>query len=187
MRFLQGRAAAAAAPSAALASRRRSGSGSVHSAAAAISSSIGSTTLTSRPQRASGVRARSSPENRQQQQSQPPALGSLDALEIAVPSEQRPVNELAQLKGALLYSWACLPQAEYVKRLAGLFGFFFLLVGCPISYVTFDPLADPAEFALSAAVGSLAVVVIACLRIWGERTGAGGLLRLVEALLLFRV
>jgi hypothetical protein len=46
------------------------------------------------------VAARSS-RREQQQQTQT----ALQELEIAVPKEQRPVNELAQLKEAWLYSW----------------------------------------------------------------------------------
>jgi hypothetical protein len=35
-----------------------------------------------------------------------PAMGGLDpTLEVAVPKEQRPVNELKQLKEGQLYSW----------------------------------------------------------------------------------
>ncbi|KIZ07014.1 Uncharacterized protein ycf36 [Monoraphidium neglectum] len=110
---------------------------------------------------ASVVAARSS-RREQQQQTQT----ALQELEIAVPKEQRPVNELAQLKEAWLYSWATLEQGDYIKKLATLFGFFFAVVGGPISYVTFDPAKDPAEFVLSAAVGSLVVVSIACIRIY---------------------
>jgi hypothetical protein len=36
---------------------------------------------------------------------QPTAVDSLEDLEIAVPTEQRPVNELAALQQAFLYSW----------------------------------------------------------------------------------
>ena len=47
--------------------------------------------------------------------------GGLDpALEVAVPPEQRPVNELANLRGAPLYSWVSIPGRALVlgtKRL----------------------------------------------------------------------
>jgi hypothetical protein len=36
---------------------------------------------------------------------QPTAVDSLEDLEIAVPADQRPVNELASLKEAFLYNW----------------------------------------------------------------------------------
>ena len=34
-------------------------------------------------------------------------VGFLDALEVAVPRDQRPANELQQLKEDMLYSWVC--------------------------------------------------------------------------------
>ncbi len=71
---------------------------------------------------------------------------ALEQLEMAVPSDQRPCNELKQLKGAWLYSWATLPRDEYVKRLALLFAFFVTTIGGPISYVTFDPFKDVSLF-----------------------------------------
>lgn len=113
---------------------------------------------------AGGMRAtRASATPRDQQQQAPIAL---EQLEIAVPSDQRPCNELAQLKRAWMFSWATLDQTEYIKRLATLFAFFAITIGGPISYVTFDPLRDPAEFILATVVGSLVVVAAACVRIF---------------------
>jgi hypothetical protein len=91
----------------------------------------------------------------------------LEQQEVAVPADQRPVNELAALKQAWLYSWvmtdaaahmyllinesvllylnylviilqAVLPLDQYIKRLAILFTIFFTLIGAPISDQTFD-------------------------------------------------
>ncbi|KAJ9531143.1 hypothetical protein QJQ45_000856 [Haematococcus lacustris] len=118
------------------------------------------------------------------------AMGTDDplrALEVAVPQDQRPANELKQLKEAQLYSWATLPEAAYLQRLALIFLFFFAFVGGPISYQTFDPLAQPLLWGLSATVGSLVIVAIAVVRIYlgwsyvgdrlmsaaGEAAGAG--------------
>jgi len=53
-----------------------------------------------------------------------------------------------------------------VARLGAIFAFFFAFVGGPISYQTFDPLAQPLEWALSAAVGSGFVVAVVVLRIY---------------------
>ncbi|KAJ9531431.1 hypothetical protein V8C86DRAFT_2471765 [Haematococcus lacustris] len=97
------------------------------------------------------------------------AMGTDDplrALEVAVPQDQRPANELKQLKEAQLYSWATLPEAAYLQRLALIFLFFFAFVGGPISYQTFDPLAQPLLWGLSATVGSLVIVAIAVVRIY---------------------
>lgn len=86
--------------------------------------------------------------------------------ERAVPKDQRPVNELANLKKALLYSWATLPTPEYTTKLVSVFAFFFALVGSPIAYQTFDPTAQTAEFVLSAMTGSLLVVAVVVLRLY---------------------
>jgi hypothetical protein len=85
---------------------------------------------------------------------------------VSVPSDQRPVNELAQIRQSQLYSWATLEPQAYLSRLGLLWLFFFSLLGCPIAYQTFDPLDQPLEFALSAATGAFVVVSIAILRIW---------------------
>lgn len=113
--------------------------------------------------RVGGQGARTAMAASQRRTEQKTALGDL---ELVVPVEQRPVAQLDELKGAWLYSWATLDQAEYLKRLATLFAAFFFAIGAPISFVTFDPAKDPAEFVLSAAVGSLVVVAVATIRIY---------------------
>lgn len=91
---------------------------------------------------------------------------TFEELEIEVPKDQRPTNELTQLKTSFLYSWGTLETSEYVKRLALLWSAMFTLVGGPIAFQTFAPTEQPLEFALSAATGSLIVVAIANLRIF---------------------
>lgn len=113
-----------------------------------------------------------------------------------MPKDQRPVNELAQLKNDVLYRWVRKPDAArcsvatgctsrdhvpppvrvfvqgsldmtgYVQRLAGVFFFFLALVGGPIAYQTFSPAEQPIEWVLSASVGSLVVVAIVVVRIF---------------------
>lgn len=91
---------------------------------------------------------------------------TFDELEIEVPKDQRPTNELEQLKSSFLYSWGTLDTFEYVKRLGLLWSGMFALIGGPIAFQTFAPTEQPLEFALSAATGSLIVVAIANLRIF---------------------
>lgn len=55
---------------------------------------------------------------------------------------------------------------EYLKRMLTLWSGVFLLLGCPIAFQTFEPRAQPLEFILSAATGSLVVVAVANLRIF---------------------
>lgn len=83
-----------------------------------------------------------------------------------MPREQRPVNELQQLKDTPLLAWATLELPQYAQRLAILYGGVFLLLGGPIAAQTFDPKEQPLEFFLSGSTGSLVVVAVAALRIF---------------------
>eukprot|EP00891_Asterochloris_glomerata_P009503 jgi/Astpho2/9503/Aster-01754 len=96
-----------------------------------------------------------------------PLTGGLSSnLEQAVPAEQRPVNELAALREAALYSWARLELPAYSKRLALLFLGIFIMFAGPIAFQTFDPMQQPAEFLLSGTLGALVVVAAAVVRIF---------------------
>jgi hypothetical protein len=86
--------------------------------------------------------------------------------EVGVPPDQRPVNELKSLREDWLYAWAQLPPPALLARLAAMFAAVFALLGAPISNATFDPAAQPLEFALSASAGSLVVVAVALVRIY---------------------
>jgi hypothetical protein len=92
--------------------------------------------------------------------------GALRRLEAEVPLDQRPVNELAQLKASPLYSWGALDLPEYAKRLAALFAGTCALLAGPIAAQTFDPARQPAAFALAASLGGLLVVALAALRVY---------------------
>jgi hypothetical protein len=73
-------------------------------------------------------------------------------MEAAVPREQRPVNELQQLKDTPLLAWATLELPSYAQRLGLLYGGVFLLLGGPIAAQTFEPLeqvTQPARFAFT--------------------------------------
>eukprot|EP00887_Chlorella_sp_A99_P004946 scaffold4.g4946.t1 len=110
-----------------------------------------------------GPRVRALGGREEQQQNR----GGLDPrLEVEVPADQRPVNELRQLKQAQLYSWATLDLPSYLKRLAILYTAVFLLLGGPIAAQTFDPTGHPLQWFLSASTGALLVVAVASLRIY---------------------
>merc|ERR1712176_602016 len=70
-------------------------------------------------------------------------------LEVAVPAEQRPVNELTALREGPLSGWAGLELPSFIQRLGlvWLTGFFF---SCPIAAGSYSPDKDVAEFLLSA-------------------------------------
>lgn len=88
------------------------------------------------------------------------------AFEIEVPSDQRPVNELAALKEATLYSWAQLSAVEFGIRLGALWVFFFLLLGGPIAAASFEPTREPLKFFLAGGAGSLFAVSVLVLRMY---------------------
>eukprot|EP00983_Pelagomonas_calceolata_P046938 1140399-Pelagomonas_calceolata.AAC.3 len=70
---------------------------------------------------------------------------------------------------ALHCAMATLPIQEYVKRLAGVFVFFYAFVGGPISYQTFDPFSQglvtvrmPGMYHVMSQPGSLSCHVMSC-------------------------
>lgn len=87
-------------------------------------------------------------------------------LEQAVPDEQRPVNELAQLKDSLVFSWATLDAGAYFARFATVWVFFYFLLAAPVAAGSFDPAKQPVEFVLAGATGGLLVVSVLVLRIY---------------------
>ncbi|KAL3151280.1 hypothetical protein ABBQ38_013118 [Trebouxia sp. C0009 RCD-2024] len=93
-------------------------------------------------------------------------LGLNPDLEQPVPTEQRPVNELAALRETWLYSWARLETPSYLIRLGAVWLGFFALVAGPIAFQTFDPSKQPAEWMMSGTLGALAVVAAAVVRIY---------------------
>lgn len=88
------------------------------------------------------------------------------SLELEVPADQRPVNELKALKEALLYSWAELSPSEFRKRIGVLWLLFFAFLGGPIAAASFDPLKEPLVFVLAGGAGSLFAVAILILRMY---------------------
>ena len=92
--------------------------------------------------------------------------GGLNAnLEIAVPSEQRPVNELSALREGPLSGWANLPLPSFLQRLALLWlgGFVFTT---PIAAGSYEPSRDTAEFLLSAGLGATLIQTAVVVRMY---------------------
>ena len=86
-------------------------------------------------------------------------------LEFAVPSEQRPVNELTALREGPLSGWAGLELPNFVQRLGLLWlaGFTF---SCPIAAGSYSPDRDTIEFLLSAGLGATLIQTVVVLRIY---------------------
>mmetsp|Transcript_14026 Transcript_14026/g.39682 ORF Transcript_14026/g.39682 Transcript_14026/m.39682 type:complete len:308 (-) Transcript_14026:1725-2648(-) len=74
-------------------------------------------------------------------------------LEMAVPKEQRPVNELNALREGPISGWAGLDLPSFVQRLGAVWivGFVF---SCPVAAGSYEPSRDTPEFLLSAGVGA---------------------------------
>lgn len=86
--------------------------------------------------------------------------------EMAVPKDQRPVNELKNLQEAPLYSWAELSDAEYARNLFALWLFFFVFIGGPISAQTYPTDTQFLQFLLAGGCGAVVPVVLCTLRIY---------------------
>ncbi|KAF8017333.1 hypothetical protein BT93_H2502 [Corymbia citriodora subsp. variegata] len=96
----------------------------------------------------------------------PPGRSWEPGLEIAVPFEQRPVNEYSSLKDGPLYSWGDLGPGELFLRLGGLWFVTFTVLGVPIAAASFNPAREPLRFVLAAGTGTLFLVSLIILRIY---------------------
>lgn len=93
--------------------------------------------------------------------------------EYEVPREQRPINELASLKEDALSGWACLETSPYFLRLGAMWLLLGVVVGSPVSAVTFQPGKDPVEFTLAAAAGAAVAVMLLSVRTYLAWTYVG--------------
>lgn len=91
---------------------------------------------------------------------------ALRSLEEPVPEDQRPVNELEQLKNSALFSWAMLPPGQYIQRLGLTWAAFVLVIAAPVSFGSFSPSQQPVEFVLASATGGLLAVSVLLLRLY---------------------
>lgn len=87
-------------------------------------------------------------------------------LEVQVPKDQRPVNELANLKGAFLYSWGALDGRAFATRVGALFAGVFVVLGGPIASGTYPPQQAPLPFFVCGSLGSLLTVAVVVLRLY---------------------
>lgn len=83
-----------------------------------------------------------------------------------MPSLQRPINELQQVKEGALFSWATLEGAAFALRLGTVFAVVFAFIGGPIAYQTFDPSDQLPQFVLAGSLGALLVTTVVTLRIY---------------------
>jgi len=91
---------------------------------------------------------------------------ALERLELAVPRDQRPSEELKRLSDQFLFSWAALPLDDYLKRFGIVWALSFFLLAAPISSASFDPATKPLDFFLCALAGSSLLPSFLLLRVY---------------------
>lgn len=82
-----------------------------------------------------------------------------------VPTEQQPLNEYEQLKDSCFFRWGTLSTFGYVRKLAWLWLWGWLVSG-PIAAASFPPQKYSLQFALAGAGGSLFLLALVILRIY---------------------
>lgn len=86
--------------------------------------------------------------------------------ELDVPSDQRPVNELKEIRDSPVYAWAELPAPQLYARLGMLFGTITALLSMPIAGGSFVFTKEPLKFILSALDGSFGAMTAILLRMY---------------------
>jgi len=92
-------------------------------------------------------------------------LEALDA-QCPVPKDQRPVQELKQLKEDLTLSWALLPLPSYLFRILGTWLAVAALIGVPVASYSYNFQTQALQVYLSAAASALVVVTALVLRMF---------------------
>lgn len=87
------------------------------------------------------------------------------AARCPVPPEQQPLNEYEAMREAWLFRWATLPWPSYLLRLGVIWAIAISLTG-PVAATSFPPHKGAIQFALSAAGGAAAFVVLVLLRLY---------------------
>lgn len=82
-----------------------------------------------------------------------------------VPHEQLPINEYQELKDSWLFSWGTIDRIGYIRKLAWVWLWSWLLAG-PIAAASFSPTKNPGEFALCAVAGASIGIVLVILRLY---------------------
>ncbi|MGK7876288.1 MAG: CGLD27 family protein [Xenococcaceae cyanobacterium] len=82
-----------------------------------------------------------------------------------VPIEQQPINEYEQLKDSWFFRWATFEQLGYLRKLAWVWVWGWIIVG-PIAAASFPPQKAPVLFGLSGAVGAGWLMALVLLRLY---------------------
>ena len=82
-----------------------------------------------------------------------------------VPSEQLPINEYQELKDSWYFSWGTLDWGSYIKKMAWVWGWSWLLAG-PVASASFAPQKALGQFILCGAGLSTLFMGLAMLRLY---------------------
>ncbi|WIA15183.1 hypothetical protein OEZ85_001866 [Tetradesmus obliquus] len=83
-----------------------------------------------------------------------------------VPRDQQPIQELKQLQEMFLFDWATMPVPSFAGKLAAAWLGFFLLLGLPVSAVTFDLHKELLQCLTAASAGSSFIVTVLVWRLY---------------------
>ncbi|WIA35366.1 hypothetical protein OEZ86_003817 [Tetradesmus obliquus] len=83
-----------------------------------------------------------------------------------VPRDQQPIQELKQLQEMFLFDWATMPVPSFAGKLAAAWLGFFLLLGLPVSAVTFDLHKELLQCITAASAGSSFIVTVLVWRLY---------------------
>jgi len=82
-----------------------------------------------------------------------------------VPCEQLPINEYQELKGSWPFHWVTLAWPQYLRKLAWVWGWSWLIFA-PVAAASFSPQQAPVQFVLSAGAGSSLILTLVVLRLY---------------------
>ncbi|MBD2182135.1 CGLD27 family protein [Planktothrix sp. FACHB-1355] len=82
-----------------------------------------------------------------------------------VPSEQLPINEYQELRESWFFSWATLDWVSYVRKMAWVWGWSWLLTG-PVASASFAPQKAPGQFILCGAALSSFFIGLVLLQLY---------------------
>jgi Conserved in the green lineage and diatoms 27 len=82
-----------------------------------------------------------------------------------VPKEQQPINEYQELQSSWFFGWAKLALGKYITKLIWV-GLWSLIVTAPLAAASFPIAKYPIQFGICAIGGSLAVAILAAIRLY---------------------
>eukprot|EP00270_Netrium_digitus_P004274 TRINITY_DN1523_c0_g1_i1.p1 TRINITY_DN1523_c0_g1~~TRINITY_DN1523_c0_g1_i1.p1 ORF type:complete len:346 (+),score=42.05 TRINITY_DN1523_c0_g1_i1:121-1158(+) len=89
-----------------------------------------------------------------------------NGIDCPVPLEQQPMKEYENLLDTAIFPWVTMGPVNYGLRLAGVGLLFSLLIGWPVSSISFDPKDQALQCVLGTLAGGQVAVTLATLRLY---------------------